>query len=86
LTTDGERKARLKEARKARDGVGLKRAEMRGEKTGSSRLPNLSTRPPTFNRKRSTKNSSWTYAPNSVRFSPAGARLMSKLFWRRFPP
>ena len=54
---DGDTNARLKEARIEWSGVGLNMTLRRGEKTGSSRLPNLSTRPPAAMRNLSTKYS-----------------------------
>src|SRR5262245_16970966 len=59
LIVDGERKALLNDARSEWDGVGLNMAVRRGEKTGSLRLPNLSTRPPSEKRNLSKKISSW---------------------------
>src|SRR5688572_32814071 len=55
LMVDGERKAWLYESRKECEGTGLKIADKRGEKTGSSMLPNLSTRPPRVRRNLSKK-------------------------------
>ena len=57
--TEGERKAWLYETRNECAGAGLNMAVRRGEKTGSSMLPNLSTRPPRAKRNLSKKISSW---------------------------
>src|SRR5262249_25689641 len=48
--TDGDRNARLNDTRTECCGSTLKFADSLGEKNGSLRLPNLSTRPPTLKR------------------------------------
>jgi hypothetical protein len=57
--TEGDLNARLNDTRKECSGVALMTAAIRGEKTGSLRLPNLSTRPPIVRRRRSRMISSW---------------------------
>src|SRR5262245_49296258 len=59
LIVEGERNARLKEARIEWSRPGLYIAEILGENVGSSRLPNLSTRAPIAKRNLSKKISSW---------------------------
>ena len=84
--SDGARKARLNDTRREWFLSGLYIRLMRGEKKGSSRLPNLSTRTPADSRHWSTKYSSCRYAPNSFRSLLLGASVMSKLFRRALPP
>jgi hypothetical protein len=59
FTAEGERKALLKDTRTACSGAGLNMKVARGENTGSSMLPNLSTRPPSDRRNLSLKYSHW---------------------------
>ena len=54
---EGDTNARLYEARIEWSGVGFHITLTRGENTTSSRLPNLSTRPPAAMRNLSTKYS-----------------------------
>ena len=86
---DGARNARLNDTRNVWSACGLIISVVRGEKTALSIDENLSTRPPTTQRKYlPRKISSCAYAPPSLRVSApgAGASEMSNVLCRKLPP
>src|SRR6266550_7986327 len=80
LMNDGARNARLNDTRNVLAAFGLIMKVVRGENTASAMDENLSTRPPTTQRKwLLRKISSCAYAPPSLRASPPGASEMAKV-------
>src|SRR5262245_54918195 len=87
LIIDGDRNARLYDARNECSACGLTRNATRGENTAPSMELNLSTRAPTDSRYMSLKKiSSCTYPPPSVRESSPGAIVRSNALYRTLPP